>query len=160
MEYLVRSANLDDLPALTAFTLAEARAAEGRELDPERVLSGVRAGLADPQRARYWVLVDETGNPAGSISIVPEWSDWQAGDYWWVQSVYLAPEVRGMGLLGRLLAAVKLAAVQAGALELRLYVHRGNQTAVRAYRRAGFTATAYEIFTLPLGEGAHGEHFS
>ena len=160
MEYTVRSASLDDLPILTAFTLAEARAAEGRELDLERVQSGVRTGLTDPQRARYWVLVDETGNPAGSISVVREWSDWQAGDYWWVQSVYLVPEVRGRGLLSKLLAAVKVAAVQAGALELRLYVHRDNQNAVRAYRRAGFAATAYEIFTLPLGEGTHGEHFS
>jgi hypothetical protein len=97
MAYTVRSASLDDLPILTAFTLAEARAAEGRELDLERVQSGVRTGLIDHQRARYWVLVDETGNPAGSISVVREWSDWQAGDYWWVQSVYLAPEVRGRG---------------------------------------------------------------
>jgi len=47
MNYLVRRAQHRDLDTLVAFTSAEAREAEGLELDTGSVRSGVEAGLRD-----------------------------------------------------------------------------------------------------------------
>src|SRR3990172_8268084 len=99
MPYSVREARSGDLNTLVAFTLAEANEAERRAVDIEVVQRGVRAGLDDPSIATYWVLEDDAGQVVGSVSIVREWSDWHARDYWWIQSMYIRPEDRGKRLM-------------------------------------------------------------
>jgi GNAT superfamily N-acetyltransferase len=146
----VRPATLDDLDTLVSFTLAEAQEAEGLDLVPETVRRGVRAGLEDPAVSRYWLLEGEADGPVGAISIVREWSDWQAATYWWIQSLYLEPGFRGQDLLAPLLETVGREARREGALDLRLYVHQANERAIRAYRRAGFSQLPYDIMTLAL----------
>ncbi|MDJ0783964.1 MAG: GNAT family N-acetyltransferase [Desulfosarcinaceae bacterium] len=141
----VRAATLDDLDALVQFTAEEAREAEGHRKGVETLARGIRAALLDDTIATYWVLVDDADRPVGSVSAVKEWSDWHAGYYWWIQSMYLLPDHRGRGLMTLLLEAVQCAMQAQGGLELRLYVHRENAAAIRAYRRAGFVDTPYRI---------------
>ena len=148
--FQVRPATLDNLDTLVSFTLAEALEAEGLDLVPETVRRGVRAGLEDPNVSRYWLLESPAGGQVGAISIVREWSDWQAAYYWWIQSLYLEPGFRGRDLLATLLETVGREARREGALDLRLYVHRTNERAIRAYRRAGFTQLPYDIMALSL----------
>jgi GNAT superfamily N-acetyltransferase len=148
--FQVRPATLDNLDTLVSFTLAEALEAEGLDLVPETVRRGVRAGLEDPTVSRYWLLESPADGPVGAISIVREWSDWQAAYYWWIQSLYLEPGFRGRDLLATLLETVGREARREGALDLRLYVHRTNERAIRAYRRAGFTQLPYDIMALSL----------
>lgn len=148
--FKVRPATIDDLDTLVYFTLAEAREAEGLELVPETVRRGVRAGLEDPAVSRYWLLESEADGPVGAISIVTEWSDWQAAYYWWIQSLYLEPGFRGRDLLAPLLKTVGREARREGALDLRLHVHQANERAIRAYRRAGFSQMPYDIMTFAL----------
>jgi GNAT superfamily N-acetyltransferase len=86
----------------------------------------------------------------GSASIVREWSDWHAADYWWVQSMFVRPECRGKGLSALLLDEIARQARAAGALEVRLYVHRENERAAAAYRRYGFVDAPYQVMRLPV----------
>jgi len=81
------------------------------------------------------VLVDDHDNPVGSVSALKEWSDWNAGYYWWLQSMYLSPKQRGKGRMTHLLDAVKYEMEQQKGLELRLYVHEDNRAAIRAYEK-------------------------
>jgi len=152
-DILVCDATELDLPTLVAMVIAEGREAEGRVLDPEVVSAAVAAALRDPVLARYWLVVD--GDTAlGAISIVREWSDWRNAAYWWIQFVFVVPEARGRGLLGRLLDDVKRAAGAAGVPELRLYVHPGNARAIRAYERLGFAASDYRIMVQSIAPAA------
>ncbi|GAB4433610.1 MAG: GNAT family N-acetyltransferase [Anaerolineae bacterium] len=146
--YTARAATPADLDTLAAFILAEAAEAEGAAKAPETVRAGISAGLNDPAIARYWVLQSGAGEVIGSISVVREWSDWHAGFYWWIQSMFITPEYRGQGLMPLLLDAVRAAARAEKALELRLYVHRDNGRAIRAYRKAGFGDLPYQIMSL------------
>ena len=150
MTFEVRPATLADLDTLQAFTLAEAREAEGNAKPPATVREGIRTGLVDPRVARYWVLETNQGGVVASVSVVKEWSDWHAGYYWWIQSMFIVAEYRGQGLLRLLLQAVTKVARQEQALELRLYVHQDNQRAIKAYQRVGFTSSVYQIMTLDL----------
>ena len=146
----VRPARMGDLETLVSFTLAEAMEAEASSKRAQTVRVGVRAGLEDARVSRYWVLETDEGAVVGSASVVREWSDWHAADYWWVQSMYVHPDWRGRGLSALLLEEVARQAQAAGALEVRLYVHEDNERAVAAYRRYGFVDAPYQVMRLPV----------
>ena len=150
MAFDIRKATSADLEKLVSFATEEAREAEGVTKDINRVRQGIRTALEDESIAMYWVLEKEDTGIVGNVSVVKEWSDWNAGYYWWIQSMYILPEFRGKGLMERLVQALKDEARQEGALELRLYVHKNNAQAVTAYQRAGFFNSDYRIMTMSL----------
>jgi GNAT superfamily N-acetyltransferase len=147
--YTIRPATAADIDVLVDFTLAEARDAERRTLDPEGARRGVRGAFAEPPRAAYWVA-EANGRIVGSTSVITEWSNFLGGDYWWIQSLYVVPEHRGQGLADQLLAHLGVQAQAAGALDLRLYGYNTNERALRAYKRCGFTVSPYILLTKPL----------
>ncbi len=141
----VRSAELNDLEKLVEFTAAEAREAEGDTKNMKTLADGIKAALEDRSIAMYWVLVNEDNQPVGIASALKEWSDWNAGYYWWIQSMYIRPNYRGKGYLDLLLDAIQLEMKKQNGLELRLYVHENNQAAIRAYEKANFVFSKYRI---------------
>jgi GNAT superfamily N-acetyltransferase len=150
MTFDIRRATSADIERLVSFAVAEAKEAEGATKDLNRVRQGIRTALGDDAIAMYWVLEKKETGIVGNVSIVKEWSDWNSGHYWWIQSMYILPEFRGKGLMERLIQTLKDAARQEGALELRLYVHKNNAQAVIAYQKAGFFDSDYRIMTMSL----------
>ena len=150
MAFDIRRAKSTDLEGLVSFAVEEAKEAEGINKDINRVRQGVSTGLADESIAMYWVLEKDDSDVVGSVSIVKEWSDWNSGYYWWIQNMYILPRFRGKGLMEKLIQALKDAARQEGALELRLYVHKNNAQAVTAYQKAGFFDSDYRVMTMSL----------
>jgi len=150
MKFKVRNAKLDDLDNLVEFVIAEANEAEGIIKSSEIVLNGIKAGLENPDIARYWIIENENGNPFGNVSVVKEWSDWNCAFYWWIQSMFLLPNYRGIGLMEALLKEVKLAAENENAIELRLYVHKDNDRAIKAYKKVGFCNSDYNMMMWRL----------
>lgn len=59
----------------------------------------------------------------------------------WIEDIYLQPETRGQGVAGQLFAFLE--ARYPGTI-LRLEVEEENGFAVRAYKKAGFSAIPYE----------------
>jgi len=145
MDYGIRRAGLGDLEQLVKFTLSEAEEAEGRCQNMDSARRGILAALEDESVAVYWVVESPPAGIVGNISVVKEWSNWSAGYFWWIQSLYIKPEHRGRGLLEKLIQIVKESARESGALELRLYVHHDNSRAIKAYERCGFRAADYRL---------------
>ena len=141
----VRRAELNDLDKLVEFTAAEAREAEGDTKSMKTLADGIKAALEDRSIAMYWVLVNEDNQPVGSASALKEWSDWNAGYYWWIQSMYIRPDYRGKGYMALLLNSIKSEMKGQAGLELRLYVHEDNQVAIKAYKKSNFTFSRYRI---------------
>jgi L-amino acid N-acyltransferase YncA len=146
---LVRRAEAVDIPTIIQFVRQEAMEAEGHPLDLQQVERGVRSAFERPGLATYWVLLAD-GEIVGSASTVGEWSDWQAGTYWWLQSVYFIPAWRGKGLARKLLQHIEAEAEACGVLECRLYVHEANGRAIRAYGKAGFAVGPYRMLSKKL----------
>ena len=158
--FAVTAAAPEDAAAIAAFNVAIAAETEDLALDPAVVRAGVDALLADPAKGRYFLARtaggrngDEggggSGELAGQLMVTTEWSDWRNGDWWWVQSVYVAPAHRRRGAFGALLDHAAAAAGAAGAVGLRLYVERDNAPARAAYARRGFAETAYRLYERP-----------
>ncbi len=148
-DYTLRPAEVSDSVTLVSFTIAEALDAERRSLIRTDVQRGVAGGFTTPPKARYWV-VESHGTLVGSCSIVTEWSNFRGGDYWWIQSLYIAPEHRGTGLVDTMLQHLVREAKAGGALDLRLYGYNTNARALRAYQRFGFKEAPYLILTKSL----------
>ncbi len=142
----VRPALPEEAPELVAFQLAMAGETEGLLLDSGRVERGVRAVFADPGRGSYWVA-EVAGRLVGCLLTTPEWSDWRAGWVLWIQSVYVVPEARGLGVY-RALYEFQRRRVEADPelCGIRLYVDRGNAQAARVYERMGMNREHYELF--------------
>lgn len=145
MKLTVRRARLSDLQSLVSFAQQEAMEAEGLEKVSITLEKGIQTALDDESIAIYWVLADETDAPVGNISTLREWSNWNAGFYWWIQSLYIMPKYRGKGYLEDLLKTVISEAKRQGALDLRLYAHEDNERALKAYRKVGFQDSKYKI---------------
>ena len=145
----VRKARISDLATIVDFISEEAMEAEGRKQDRTTLERGISTALNDDSVATYWLLVDNADVACGCTSVVKEWSDWNAGFYWWIQSMYIAPAYRGKGYLDLLIGTVTLAARKQSCLELRLYVHNQNKLAIRAHEKVGFSNSPYVIMSKP-----------
>jgi GNAT superfamily N-acetyltransferase len=92
-------------------------------------------------------IADVGGEPAATLMLTDEWSDWRNGFFWWIQSVYVAPAHRRRGLYRMLHEHVRdLAARTDGVYGLRLYVERENHTAQATYLRMGMYETHYRLY--------------
>ena len=148
MKAQVRKATIDDLNFLIHFTAEEAKEAEGIVSIPGTLKNGIKAALEDNSKATYWVIVDDSDKPFGNVSALKEWSDWNAGYYWWIQSMYISPAFRGKGFVHLMVDEIKHEMEKENGLELRLYVHNSNKSAIRAYKKIGFEKTDYEIMKI------------
>ena len=143
---LVREARLSDSEAIVAFNCALAIETEGKQLDPSVVGRGVDRALRSDDRLRYWVA-ERDGQILGQSAISREWSDWRCGWIWWLQSVYVVKEARGLGVFRALHAHIRDEARQTPeVIGLRLYVEHENQRAQKTYEALGMTPGGYLVF--------------
>src|SRR5687767_6509097 len=109
----VRRARQTDLDVIVEFNRLLALESEGKALDLSLLVPGVRAGLLDESKIRYYVAEEDPsplspvlggeglgvrGTIIGQMGLTLEWSDWRNGWFWWIQSVYVRPEARRQGV--------------------------------------------------------------
>jgi GNAT superfamily N-acetyltransferase len=157
--YRIRCAEAADAGLLARWARAMAMETEHRQLDAATVDAGVAAGLDDPLKARYFIAMQDApvagretiGSAVGTLMLTREWSDWRNGDWWWIQSVYVAPEHRRQGVFAALYRHVEqLARATPGVIGLRLYVERDNARAQSTYAALGMDDAGYRIFEALL----------
>lgn len=128
---VIRAATLDDVAALSAL---EERCFESDRLSARSFRHMIRRGNAT-------LLVDEQdGVIRGYFLVLYHRGTSLARLY----SAAVAPECRGEGIGGALLAAVEAAAIQRGAVAMRLEVRADNAVAYDLYLRAGYRKFAIE----------------
>lgn len=145
-EIKVRPAVHADLPVIVQFNQAMAIESEGKTLPDAVITEGVRQVLSEPGRGLYFIA-EKSGIVAGQTMVTWEWSDWRNGLFWWIQSVYVMPECRKLGVFRALHGYIRDAARRTpGVCGLRLYVYEENQRAMDAYRKLGMDRTHYALF--------------
>lgn len=158
MTVSIRSARATDLEFLVEGNALLAAETEGRELDRELLAEGVAAVFGDEAKGHYYVA-DDGEEPIGQLLVTRDWSDWRAGWFWWIQSVYVVPEARGRGVFARLYAHVLGEARRDPEVcGIRLCVDDANVAAARVYERLGMDDAGYRVFEVdfrldPRGAG-------
>ena len=149
----IRPARMADAPLITEFNRRLAEETEDKTLDSALVTSGVSSLLANPEQGQYYVA-ERDGEMIGQLLITYEWSDWRNGCFWWIQSVYVAPEHRRSGVFSRLFGHVaELAQRDQGVCGLRLYVAEDNSRAQKTYSTLGLTHAGYRVMEIDFAEG-------
>ena len=142
----VRPATPADLDVLVDFNAAMALETEDRRLDPDRLRAGVSTALSDPARGAYRVA-ERDGRVVGALLLTREWSDWRNGWFWWIQSVYVAPDARGRGVYRALHESVLAEARADGKVcGVRLYVEQDNRAAQATYAAVGMRRARYAVY--------------
>ena len=146
----IRPATRDDADTLIEFNRAMALETEHRRLDLPKLREGVLGLFTKPEYGFYTVAEvpdADAHRVIGQLLITFEWSDWRDGVFWWIQSVYVVPERRGMGVFramyNHILAKAKADSRVCG---IRLYVERENRRAQTTYQRVGLTPSGYTVF--------------
>ena len=147
----VRRATSDDLRTLVEFNAAMAQETEGKILDLERLRAGVAAVFDGEGRGCYYVA-QYAERVVGQLLVTTEWSDWRNAYFWWIQSVYVTPEFRRMGvyrmLYGHVMTQSRLLDNVSG---LRLYVYQGNSVAKKVYTSMEMRQSNYQLWEIDYG---------
>jgi GNAT superfamily N-acetyltransferase len=147
----VRAATATDLPLLVEFNAAMALETEAKTLITATLTAGVNAVLNDSALGFYRVALAPDGEVAGSLMVTFEWSDWRNAQFFWIQSVYVRPQYRRLGVFRALYHDVQQLARAQGACGIRLYAEVHNARAHRTYRELGMSDGHYAVFEEPLG---------
>lgn len=141
----IRQAVPEDWEIIADYNSRLAMETEGKKLDTSTISTGVQTLLSNPQHGRYFVAcVDD--RIVGQLMHTREWSDWRNGEIWWLQSVYVHPEHRRVGVFRALFRHLeKLAEATPNVIGLRLYAEEHNSKAFEAYRSLGLAHAGYVV---------------
>ncbi|QNK03493.1 GNAT family N-acetyltransferase [Dyella telluris] len=145
MSITIRAAGRADITHIAQWNVAMAWETEHKALDPAVLERGVTAVFDEPRRG-FYLVADRAGEAVGCLLVTYEWSDWRAGDFWWIQSVYVVESARREGVFRRLYDDAQQRAKQAGAVGMRLYVETENERAQRTYAGLGMERCHYFMY--------------
>ncbi len=145
---IIRIANPADADSLVEFNQAMALETEGKRLDPQILKSGVTAVFQDDRKG-FYAVAENDGKIVGGLMITFEWSDWRNAWFWWIQSVYITPELRGQGVYRRLYEfVINEAETQGDVCGFRLYVEKENTRAQKVYEKLGMETSHYLMYEM------------
>ena len=146
----IRIAAGEDAAALVEFNQAMALETEGKRLDAQILKRGVEAVFSD-ERKGFYIVAETHGKIVGGLMITYEWSDWRASWFWWIQSVYIAPEFRGTGVYRKLYEFVVVKAKGRGDVcGFRLYVEKENAAARAVYEKLEMEQSHYFMYETAI----------
>ncbi|MCQ2227947.1 MAG: GNAT family N-acetyltransferase [Bacteroidales bacterium] len=149
MEVIITQGRTEDIEVIAKFQVDMAMESEGTQLDKETVIKGVTAAMNDENKGLYYVARVE-GKVVGSLMLTREWSDWNNGWYWWIQSVYVAPDYRRQGIYKSMYQAVCRDAKEQNVAQVRLYVDKTNTLGQKVYSSLGMQESHYLIYETCL----------
>jgi len=154
MSISIRAAHQGDADTIARGNIAMALETEHKRLDEGRARAGVLSVFEDASRGQYFVA-ERDGRVVGQLMITYEWSDWRNGVFWWIQSVYVDPPARRVGVFRALYAHVeRLAKDDPGVCGIRLYVERENHRAQLTYRHCGMEDAGYVVMEVDYSVAA------
>lgn len=107
--------------------------------------------LVSRANAAAWIA-EEDGRLWG-FAIV-EWDEERRGVTAYIQTIEVAPEMRGHGVGGALLGSIEGSARAAGAGLIWLHVEAGNASAIRLYEAQGYACDGRQENYYPHGRAA------
>jgi ribosomal protein S18 acetylase RimI-like enzyme len=141
----VRDGTPDDVDFIVDCNCRLGLETEDKTLDRGVLTAGVRRGFSSPEMCRYFIA-EVDGKKAGMTMVTFELTDWRDGVIWWLQSVYVMPDFRNLGVFRRVYHHIETLARRSGEVRaLRLYVRSDNHRAIETYEAMGMSHPGYEV---------------
>ena len=145
----VRLAQKNDIEQIAKNNVQLARISENKYIESQKVLEGVKQVIKDRHKG-FYVVAEEKNIIIGQVLVTFEWSDWQAFNIWWLQSIYVKEKWRRQGVLTKLLDFIHDLAVKENVTTFRLYVHKKNKKAITIYEKKGMQKEPYTIYSYTI----------
>ena len=146
----VRSGDICDVDEIVNFNINMALETEGIILEEATLARGVAAVFSDSTLG-FYMIAELESTVIGQLMITKEWSDWRNSMFWWIQSVFVRPEYRRIGVYTALYAKVlEMAKNEAHVCGVRLYVDRDNTAAKQTYSELGMSHSNYDMYEVHL----------
>jgi len=146
-EFGIRKATRNDIDIIVHFNSEMAHETENIKLSQQILTKGVTAVFDDSTKG-FYIVAECDGTVVGQAMITYEWSDWRNAIVWWIQSVYILPDYRKIGVFRSIFEKIKLLAKESNACGLRLYVDRDNIIAKKAYNNLGMEESHYDLYEV------------
>lgn len=145
-QIIIREAKEEDANQIATFQLEMALETENIQLKIETVTQGVQHVFQKPERGVYYVA--EINNElVASLLTTYEWSDWRNGTVLWIQSVYVSPTFRKIGIYKKMYQYIQKKVIKLPELKgIRLYADRNNTSAQQVYQKLGMNSEHYQLF--------------
>lgn len=142
----IRLATEEDKDVIANFQLKMALETEDLHLDEKTVEEGVLGVFRDPSKGKYFVAVEDQHVIASTL-LTNEWSDWRNQWFIWIQSVYVLPEKRGIGVFRKMYNTIQEMVQNDETIAgLKLYVDTENESAIATYKAVGMDGEHYKLF--------------
>ena len=115
-----------------------------REPENTTLRSGIEAALNDISKGFYFIARTE-GVVVGFLYVTYEWSDWRAGDMYWIRNITVSPAHQGKGIFRSLVESCKARAKENQVAAIRMVIHEEDETCKRKIAKSGFDAGVYNI---------------
>lgn len=146
MHITIQPATRADVALLARWAQAMALETEQKILPDSDIIPGTYKAIEQAELAQYFIAEIDS-QPAGCLMLTNEWSDWRNGFWWWIQSVFIAPEFRRQGVYRALYEHVRQLAMQNPDVHgIRLYVEKENTVAQQTYQALGMHDANYRVF--------------
>ena len=142
----LRPATHEDSASIIDFQQMMALETENVKLDGKILAEGLSRLFEDPAKGKYYVAVDH-GEVIGCLMTTFEWSEWRCGNVLWIQSVYIKPSHRGMGVFKKMYEYIKsMVTPESEYRGIRLYVDKTNAAAQKVYEKLGMNGEHYQVY--------------
>jgi GNAT superfamily N-acetyltransferase len=149
----IRSAEVADIPGLVAL-MTEFYAEADFALPKGPARQTFEQLIQDPRLGEVWIMECD-GYPAGFIVLTVCFSMEYGGLRGFVDDFFVLKQYRGRGLGAAALAEVRRSCSSRKVRALLVETGPDNESALRVYRRAGFTDSGHLLLTMPLESPVH-----
>ena len=150
-DILIRSVMASDLDQLVALCTAHAEY-ERAEYDGKGKADQLYPALFSEQPKLYCLVAEHNGELVGFLSFMKQYATWDAGEYVYMDCLYLEEAYRGKGIGQTLVQKMVEETHRLGCTLIQWQTPTFNTRAIPFYERLGATRKAKERFFLEVSD--------
>ncbi|KAF2335464.1 GNAT family N-acetyltransferase [Flavobacterium daemonense] len=149
MEYTIRKCEITDLPKLVVLCQKHTEF-EKAEYDPEGKEKGLKEALFNENPQLFCLVVTTENDIVGYVSYTFSFSTWSAGNYMYMDCLFLEEEARNFGIGEVLINKLKQIGKEKNCVNLQWRTPQFNERAIKFYHRIGAKGKEKICFFLDL----------
>ena len=149
MEYSIRNCEIADLPKLAVLCQKHAEF-EQADYDPEGKEEGLKKELFNDNPKLFCLVVVSKTEIVGYVTYTFSYSTWSAGDYIYMDCLFLEESARNFGIGEVLINALKEIGKEKNCVNMQWRTPQFNERAIKFYERIGAKVKDKVCFFLDL----------
>lgn len=143
---IVRIATRDDAGDIAQFNVLCAKETVNKNLSLALTTEGVHQVFAKFNNG-FYLIAELEGKIVGLTMITREWSDWNNGAFYCIQSIFVTDKSHEKEIHDALFEkAINLAKEHYDVCGVRLFVHKDDKETQKTYEDLGLQKTEYRLF--------------